>query len=85
MIGVFQIVLGFANLNRGMKQAREAYSEDWDDASWKNLLGLAPFGQNFDDPCEPGPLEYFSSVWDNLVADPYNTAKQAIKDFFAFD
>ncbi|WP_240746430.1 RHS repeat domain-containing protein [Desulfuromonas acetexigens] len=84
-IGAAQIALGFANLNRGMQQASEAYSENMDEASWKNLLGLAPFGQKFDDPCEPGPIEYFSGVWDKIVADPYNAAKGAIKDFFAFD
>ena len=84
-IGAAQISLGFANLNRGMQQASEAYSENMDEASWKNLLGLAPFGQKFDDPCEPGPIEYFSGVWDKIVADPYNAAKGAIKDFFAFD
>jgi RHS repeat-associated protein len=85
MIGSAQIVLGFANLNRGVQQASEAYSEDWDEATWKNLLGLAPFGQKFDDPCEPGPSEYFSGVWDNIVTDPYDAAKKTIKDFFAFD
>ena len=84
-IGVSQLVLGFANLNRGLGQMSGAYDESLSDSALKNLLGLLPFGQKYDDPCEPGLGEYFKGVWERFWVDPYSTAKQAIRDFFAFD
>jgi type VI secretion system secreted protein VgrG len=84
-IGAAQLVSGFANLNRGLGQMSEAHDESLSDSSFKNLLGLAPFGQKFDDPCEPGPGEYFKDIWDRFAADPYSAVKKAVTDFFAFD
>ncbi len=84
-IGVSQIVLGFANFNRGLQQLREAHCESFDQTSFKNLLGLAPFGQKFDDPLEPTPQEYFGNMYKNCIKDPLNTVMRAIKEFFAFD
>jgi hypothetical protein len=40
-------------------QWNEALNENWTDASGRNLLGILPFGTEFDDPCEP-------SIWDVL-------------------
>jgi type VI secretion system secreted protein VgrG len=45
--------------NRSLQQWNEAWNESWSDASWRNLLGVLPFGTEFDDPCEP-------SAWDVL-------------------
>jgi len=83
--GGVKMTMGFANFNRGLGQMREALHEPLGQNSIKDLLGLAPFGQKYDDPCEPGPVEYFKGVWDDFVVDPLNTAKRAVVDFFAFD
>lgn len=51
-------------------QIGEAFAEKFSDASYRNLLGVAPFGQHFDDPSEPTPQQFFAnnirdfSVWD---------------------
>ncbi len=85
LIGGSKIAMGFANFNRGLGQMHEALYESFAQTSFKNFFGLAPFGQKYDDPCEPSPLEYFEGVYDHYVADPVNAAKQAIRDFFALD
>jgi RHS repeat-associated protein len=85
VFGSVKLATGFANFNKGMGQIREAVDEPFAAASFRNLLGLAPFGQKFDDPCEPGPREYFKGIWNDYIKDPISTAKRAIKDFFAFD
>jgi type VI secretion system secreted protein VgrG len=84
-IGTAQFAMGFANLNRGVGQMSEAYDESSCQSSSKNLLGLLPFGQKYDDALEPGMGEYFAGIWNNFVTDPIDTAWQATKDFFAFD
>jgi RHS repeat-associated protein len=84
-IGVSKIIMGFANLNRGVGQMSEAHNESSCQSSFKNLLGLAPFGQKFDDPLEPGPFEYFEGILKRFLADPISASKQAIRDFFAID
>jgi len=84
-IGGSKMALGFANFNRGLGQMRDAFNESLDQSSLKNLWGLAPFGQKYDDPCEPGPWEYFKGIWNDFAIDPAKAAKQAIVDFFAFD
>ncbi|MBK8813634.1 MAG: hypothetical protein IPN69_23290 [Acidobacteria bacterium] len=33
--------------------------ERWGNARWKNLWALAPLGEQFDDPDEPGPVEFW--------------------------
>ena len=53
IIGGAQMALGISNFKRGLQQIHEALYESADQATYKNLLGLAPFGQKFDDPCEP--------------------------------
>jgi len=49
----------YAAQKRAMQQWREALNECWSDASWKNLWGLAPFGQKYDDSGEPSPYDFF--------------------------
>jgi type VI secretion system secreted protein VgrG len=56
-LGGWNIWSGQSAWNRSMQQWNEALNEDWSDASWKNLLGVLPFGTEFDDPCEPSPWE----------------------------
>lgn len=59
--GVWNLHSGGVAERRANKLWAEALREDWSDASWRNLLGTAPvpFGDRFDDPCEPTPLEFF--------------------------
>ena len=57
--GAWNVSSGYAAQKRAMQQWRESLNECWSDASWKNLWGLAPFGQKFDDPGEPSPIDYF--------------------------
>jgi type VI secretion system secreted protein VgrG len=64
--GVGLLALGAWNLqsatvakNRGLKLWDEAFTEDWSDASWRNLLGVLPWGDRYDEPCEPTIGEFF--------------------------
>jgi len=84
-IGAAQFAMGFANLNRGVGQMSEGYDESACQSSTKNLLGLLPFGQKYDDALEPSMGEYFEGVWDKFVTNPIDTAIEATKHFFAFD
>jgi RHS repeat-associated protein len=59
--GTWNLKSSIAAWNRSKQQWREAQCESWDDATTKNLLGLAPKGTNFDDKNEPGPWEYVKS------------------------
>jgi type VI secretion system secreted protein VgrG len=65
-LGAWNLWSGQTAWNRSLQQWNEALTEDWSDASGKNLLGVLPFGTEFDDPCEP-------SAWEVL--------KQKARDF----
>jgi len=53
---------------RGGQQIGEAFAESFGDATPRNLLGVLPFGQQYDDPGEPLPhqIDLFrgKSAWD---------------------
>lgn len=72
-VGAAKIALGVANVNRGARQINESLN-DSNGASAKNLLGLAPFGQKFDDPDEPSPGEFFMQKVDQFVTNPAKAA-----------
>jgi type VI secretion system secreted protein VgrG len=57
--GAWNIKGALAAQNRGLCQWNEAFNEDWSDASWKNLLGVLPFGNRYDDPNEPSFKEFW--------------------------
>jgi RHS repeat-associated protein len=48
-------------MNKSFQFACEAFKQNLSDASFKNFLGLVPFGQNFDDTDEPGPIDWLKS------------------------
>lgn len=52
--------------------------------SWKNLLGLLPAGQTFDDPREPGAIEYYRNVRRSFGREPAAAAREYLNDYFAF-
>ena len=76
-VGVGTSILGVANVysagaawNRSVEQWNSALQQGWSDATWRNLYGLAPSGQYYDDPGEPTMIEYWrrngQSVLDNI-------------------
>jgi type VI secretion system secreted protein VgrG len=83
-VGTAKIGFGIANVNRGAQQFAEGWEGD-SGPTLKNLWGLAPFGQKFDDPGEPTPGEYAQQVYQDFARDPANALGRAIKDFFAID
>lgn len=66
-----------------MQQFGEGLDEDLCQASPKTLLGLVPFGQEFDDAAKPTPRELFSEKQRQLVRDPLEAVEEAVEDFFA--
>ena len=70
-LGGWNIWSGQSAWNRSMQQWNEALNEDWSDASWKNLLGVLPFGTEFDDPCEPSPWEVLKDKAKNFKDKPW--------------
>lgn len=69
---VVTAAVGFWNLKsatkaqvRGTILFNEALKESWSTASWRNLLGLLPYGQFYDDPCEIG----FAEFWEKKLSE----------------
>jgi hypothetical protein len=82
--GTAKFAGGFARFRRGRQQMFEAAEEGFGDASFRNLLGWLPSGQKYDDPGEPTFGQYWSGLYDRARYDFYGTARDAIRDFFAF-
>ncbi|RMF01967.1 MAG: RHS repeat-associated core domain-containing protein, partial [Alphaproteobacteria bacterium] len=83
--GGYNIASGAATFNRGAQQLAEGLSDAGSEgsAALRNLMGLLPFGQKFDDVAEPTPVGYAQSIGNRLREDLYGTAKQLLLDFFA--
>jgi RHS repeat-associated protein len=64
LLGLWNIYSGTAAQNRALIQWNEALQEKWSDATLRNLLGVLPFGQHFDDPCEPTPWEFLQEKYE---------------------
>ncbi len=79
------IGLGLANVSRGAQQLAEAFEEDASEAEWKNVYGLLPWGQKYDDPCEPGPIGFARETHEQYTRSPLDAVKQNIRDLFALD
>ncbi|XOV88332.1 MAG: hypothetical protein ACFHX7_00250 [Pseudomonadota bacterium] len=75
--------MAVSQIRRGAHQIGESLSPT-EQAHTKNVLGILPAGQKFDDPDEPGPLEYYQDVWDTIRRDPIEGTKQFINDLFVF-
>jgi len=67
MYGSFNIYSGTKAYNRGSQLWKESLEEEWSDASLKNLLGLLPKGQCYDDPTEPGLAEFWQSKLNEVM------------------
>ena len=48
-------------MKKSLQFGCEAFNQDLSQMSFKNFLGLVPFGQNFDDTNEPEPWEWLKS------------------------
>jgi len=46
------------------------------DASVKNILGLAPFGQFIDDPDEPSAIEFYKNLPAEKLKDKWEILKE---------
>ena len=58
-LGVWDMMGAAASFKRANQQYNEALNEKWSDANVKNLWGVAPYGQFYDDPGEPGAAEFW--------------------------
>jgi hypothetical protein len=81
---ILQFGRGLGSFRRGLRQTREAL-DDPNGPSPRNLLGLLPFGQLFDDPLEPTPLEFGAERIRMLRRDAPGTLKRLIREYFVFD
>lgn len=43
---------------RSVQQWNETLGEKCSEATWRNLLGMLPYGSEFDAQCEPTPWEF---------------------------
>ena len=83
-VATAKVAGGLANINRGLQQMREGLVEGGDPSA-RNLLGLAPFGQKFDDPAEQQPQDYIRVTAKELGSNPVEALKKITADFFAID
>jgi RHS repeat-associated protein/uncharacterized repeat protein (TIGR01451 family) len=59
-------------LKRSWKLWNEALDEDWSEASWRNLLAVLPYGDQYDDPCEPTMMEFFRKKKQDIESGVYD-------------
>ncbi|MCH2187470.1 hypothetical protein MK280_16580 [Myxococcota bacterium] len=52
--------------------------------SFRNVLGLLPFGQELDDPLEPLPQNFVAQRLQGLTTSPIATGGRLLNEFFAF-
>jgi type VI secretion system secreted protein VgrG len=67
-VGAWNIKSGMTAQRRSLILSYEAFQEDWSEASWKNIYGLLPYGEQYDDPCEPGFIDF----WTDKIKGWYN-------------
>lgn len=71
--------LGLWNINSGNEAATrgfilwgESFDEKWCDASPKNFYGLLPYGEQYDDPREPGLVDFWKGRLRNWYHKPWD-------------
>ena len=83
--GALLVKVGLSIISRGLRQIHEA-ANDKQGPSPRNILGLLPMGQEFDDPGEPTLGEFASEKWQeflDLPADPGPVLEKWLKELFA--
>ena len=73
--GLYNIYSGTVAQERAITLQKESKKEKWKDAAWKNLYGPLPFGNEYDDPSEPGLKEF----WIKKSSELYNKPLKAIE------
>jgi RHS repeat-associated protein len=84
-LGLYKIATGISKFRRGLFQLDEAFNERTCDSSWKNLLGLLPAGQKYDDSDEPTMGEYFAEKKRQFAEDPFKASAQFFRDYFVME
>lgn len=64
LLGAWNIYSATAAQSRALQQWNEAIQAPWSNASLRNFLGVLPYGQMFDDPCEPTPVEFLKEKYE---------------------
>jgi hypothetical protein len=71
VLGTWNIYSATAAQCRAVQLWSESLQEDWSDASWRNFLGVLPYGQYYDDPFERTPIEFLQEkrgkIWDLIL------------------
>ena len=75
-LGGWNLSSGMSAQTRGMQQWNEAFNESWSDASFKNLLGVLPFGTEMDDKCEPSPLDVLKNKVKDFTKKPLDFLRE---------
>ncbi len=75
-LGTWNLWSAQAAWNRSLQQWNEAWLENWSDASWRNILGVLPFGTEFDDPCEPSVRDVLKDKANNYKNKPSEIVKE---------
>ncbi|MCI5142391.1 MAG: RHS repeat-associated core domain-containing protein, partial [Candidatus Electrothrix sp. ATG1] len=76
ILGAWNLWSAQSAWNRSRQQWNEAWNESWSNASWRNLLGVLPFGTEFDDPCEPSIGDVLKNKWKNFKNKPFEIIKE---------
>ena len=83
--GLAQAGLATGSLRRGLLQLDEAWQESLSDASWRNLLGVLPAGQKYDDAVETTLLEYLEYLGRRATCDPLRAVSDFLRDLLVLD
>jgi len=75
-VGLWRLNSSISSLKRSEQQWSEAVCEKASDASVKNILGLAPFGQFIDDPDEPSAIEFYKNLPAEKLKDKWEILKE---------
>ncbi|SRK23392.1 rhs core protein with extension [Shigella sonnei] len=69
-LGAWNIKSATAAYNRSNLQLSESLQENGRDRCWRNLLGILPYGEQFDDPGEPSILDVYGEKIENIKDSP---------------
>ncbi|HCM1964449.1 TPA: RHS repeat protein [Salmonella enterica subsp. salamae serovar 56:l,v:z39] len=70
--GAWNIKSATASYNRANLLLSESLNETGKDRCWRNLLGVLPYGEQFDDPGEPSLTDVYKEKFRNMMDSPMN-------------
>ncbi|NTX20641.1 RHS repeat-associated core domain-containing protein [Burkholderia cepacia] len=74
--GLWNIKSAGAAWQRARQQCQEAGNEKFSDARWRNLLGVLPYGTEFDDEGEPSPIDFAKKKAGDFTEKPLEILKE---------